>query len=105
MTITTKTTKVMREHEETKTIAVKCDLCGYVDKRADHDGDGTIHWWGGSSYDEEQITISRLHGSAFPEGASLERESFDCCAKCWEEKIKPLFAAAGANPRVEDKSW
>lgn len=63
----------------------KCDLCGDDIKRS-------------SAYCVDVKCVKRAY-----EGDELEREEFDVCPDCWEDKIVPLFAEAfGVKPSVKD---
>lgn len=61
----------------------KCDLCG-------EDLKARSRW------------LVEVKSTEFAhEGGELEREEFDVCADCWEDKIVPLFAKEfGVKPRL-----
>ena len=70
---------------------VTCDICK-----------NTIHE---HCYNVDKVEIEREEGTRHPEGASIERTSFDCCGNCFDAHIVPLFKSFGAEPRIEDENW
>lgn len=63
----------------------KCDLCG-----DDLKARPILNW---------RVEVKRTEFAY--EGGELEREEFDVCADCWEDKVVPLFAKEfGVKPRL-----
>jgi hypothetical protein len=82
--------KVVEVPATTKTVLdrVVCDFCG-----------ATIPKRGSDFHD---VTIECDSGCIIPEGGWGVKTQFDCCEKCWNEKVKPTLCALGADPRVTE---
>jgi hypothetical protein len=71
----------VKEHETTSREV--CDLCGEE--------------LGCRSWDCSEVTIEARLGEIYPEGDFRTVETFDCCAKCWTDKVQPAIRALGAT--------
>ena len=93
-------TKQVKVPANVCTIVVKtvCDLCG-VEGLTDNP-------WAEGSFDVEEVTISYNSGHNWgQDGASYVEEEFDVCPNCWENKIKPMFAEKGVEPRIRNVDY
>lgn len=54
-------------------------------------------------YENDEVTIEAKLGSVYPEGDQREVASLDCCAKCFENKVRPLIEEQlGLQFRIHD---
>lgn len=97
----------MREYETKKVTSevtrlakMSCDLCGAVAK-------GPERGWDADYYadDETEVEIRHKKGSAYPEGSSGTRYTFDVCPKCFHEKLIPWMESQGAKAKATDYSY
>lgn len=73
-----------------------CELCG-TETREDE--------WNRELYEHDEVTISNVHKTHYPESGSTEGEAFDCCPKCFGKKVRPLLLGLGMKPRIVDLGY
>ncbi len=73
---------------ETVVDRTTCDFCGATIPNRD--------------YEFTEVTLQCDEGTRYPEGGSGEKTIFDCCAKCWGDKVMPALRALGGEPRTEE---
>lgn len=60
-----------------------CDFCGVeIRQRA---------------FERDEVTIEAKIGNIYPEGDFSKTELFDCCVKCWVNKVIPALQAIGGR--------
>lgn len=87
-------------------VSVTCDFCGREDTRAIPSCE-SVEWDGNplDSFAVFEVGIFYKTGDIFPEGGSVEYESFHMCPKCWEEKFVPWAKSRGATPTVSERDY
>ena len=86
---TKKEIKVVSE-AQTTLINQPCCLCDASPKTLD--GDGCEHAdWADETYDREHVVVRYEEGYRYPEGGEIERQTWDICPKCFNEKIRPML--------------
>jgi hypothetical protein len=78
----------------------QCDICGSI---ADGDeweksSDGIV-----SKYTEVGIRIEQKEH--YQDNSSSEGEEFDCCPKCFRDKVRQALLALGLKPRETECHW
>jgi hypothetical protein len=58
-----------------------CDLCG-----------GRLN-----GHNDDEIELLATLGRVWPEGDCRRVEEFDCCSKCWADKVRPAIEALGGK--------
>lgn len=56
-------------------------------------------------YDVNEVTIKHREGFNYPGGGAGKQSQYDCCPKCWTEKVAPALTALGRAPSVEEWDW
>ncbi len=95
MAIKTHTTKKTVVQESTHTLVV-CDGCG-----AESD-DGR---WNPQNFEHDSVKLSLRHKTYYPEGGGFRGITFDCCPKCFREKVQPAIEALGFKTREIDSDY
>lgn len=74
----------VKEHIRKEIVVKKttCDLCEEVAPESDG--------WN-KNFEINEVKISFITGSIYPEGSFTTKFEYDVCPDCWDEKIKPLF--------------
>lgn len=70
---------------------VTCDFCGDVIAQP--------------RYNINEVKLSYANGTDYPEGGSVEIVKFDCCPKCWNDKVQPTLENIGGKPYTEERDW
>lgn len=96
MTIKTSVTEKTVVQKSTKTLVV-CDLCG------EEAPEGKWNFTGGYEHDAVKLTLR--HDTYFPEGGGSNGVTYDCCPKCFREKVAPALEALGLKSREISSDW
>lgn len=91
-----------RETEEL--VEVHCFACGDPAPQPQEHGEDS--WdrggWTRGGYNIEKVVLRHEDGSHFPHsGRDIKVTEFDCCPKCWEEKVLPFLLTLGEPDRYE----
>lgn len=52
-------------------------------------------------FEKADVKIEFDEGYSYPEGGRVDKTVFDCCPRCWGEKVLPALRGLGATPRNE----
>lgn len=88
--------KVETKYEATRSeVTITCDLCQATAK------DG--NWGRTSGWDakHDEVSIERSSHENYPGSGSVEKVIYDCCAACFDSKVRPALEALGLKPREE----
>lgn len=85
-----KRTKTVQVPATTREVvdSITCDFCG-----ATLEDFATVF---------SEVQLEHNEGSRFPDGGSGTKTIFDCCDKCWSDKVMPALIKLGATPRTEE---
>jgi hypothetical protein len=90
-------TRTETKYEATRTeTVITCDLCQATAK------DGAWNGGYGSDYQHDEVTIECGHHEHYPGSGSYEKVIYDCCPKCFTEKVAPALEALGLKPRKDE---
>src|SRR3954466_392126 len=89
-------TPAPRETEEL--VEVRCFACSDLAPQPDQHGDSS--WerggWARGGYDIDRVALRHDDGSSYPHsGTDITVTEFECCPKCWAEKVLPFLLTLG----------
>jgi hypothetical protein len=100
-----KTRQVTKVVTETVSREATCDICGRKSPRRDAVRGDSINW-ATEEYDIDAIIIAHEVGSIYPEGGSLEIESFHLCVVCWAKMVTWIQSEnPAAKPTIRENEW
>ena len=83
--------------QRTKRTVVTCDGCGASAPRGE--------WINGGYYEHDEVELASRHETHYPEGGSMSGVAYDCCPKCFKEKVEPALQALGFKPRETSRDY
>ena len=86
----------------TELAEVRCFACDDPAPQPDQHGEDS--WerggWARGGYDIDKVILRHEDGSTYPHsGRDVEVVEFDCCPKCWADKILPFLLSLGDPDR------
>lgn len=104
-------TRTVPAQEQKGTFTVTCDLCGAVGRTKNWNDTGTSIEWRPEPpgryvrypTDETRIVHEQAEYDGSPDGSGTAKTTaFDCCHKCFEDKVVPALVAIGLKPVVKE---
>lgn len=80
-----------------------CDICGKETKRED-DIEDTLNWSKGT-YQSNMVQIFHETKTNYPDGGGSEKEYFEICPDCFDNKVKPFLESLGAKLYNSENDW
>ena len=81
-----------------------CDICGKVSTEYDS-FNSCFNWSEESYYHKKMVQIFLENRYNYIDSGSSQKEFFEICPDCFENKVVPFLESLGAKKYTEERDW